>query len=624
MEVIKVDDPVTLAKYAQDKHLTGQAIWKWTWRYLKRQKNFQRQYKQVLLQKKRTNTVKYQFGMRVPRSINEAYKLDLLNNNTKWADAIIKELKTLYEEYGCFKALSKGKGEVLPAEYAEYKYIPLLWAFAVKYDGRHRARCVAGGHVTPDLDEDLYAGTVDLETVRIAFVAAVLMYLHVIAADVGSAYIQAYTIEKVYTIAGPEWAPLGLVGVILIIIKALYGLKSSGAMWHLKLADNLREMGFMPCQADCDFWYRPVGTHYEYIAVIVDDLLIFSRNPDEIIETLQTCYKYKLGGVGTPEYYNGADISFDKNGYAQMSAKTYIKNVIERIETLLECTLKNYGSPMDTGDHPELDESDLLGPPNIQIYQMLIGCAQWAVTIGRFDIQYATNTLARYASMPREGHLKRCYRLFGYLKHNPKGRLLFDPNNPDLSKFEFQLHDWTDIYPFPQEALPDHIPVPRTPYPLAVTAYVDASHATDLITRRSVTGYILFVGKSVIKYYCKRQNTVESSSYGSELVAMRIALEAILEIRYKLRMMGIDVEPTSTILCDNQAVIINTQLPTSSLKKKHNAVAFHKIREAVAAGIIRTAHIRSENNISDILTKPKGPLDYYKHLKVLLYGNIDE
>ena len=84
--------------------------------------------------------------------------------------------------------------------------------------------------------------------------------------------------------------------------------------------------------------------------------------------------------------------------------------------------------------------------------------------------------------------------------------------------------------------------------------------------------------------------------------------------------MGIAIEKTSTILCDNQAVITNTQFPTSTLKKKHNAVAFHKIREAISAGIIHTAHVRSEHNVSDILTKPKGPMDYYNHLKGLLYG----
>jgi hypothetical protein len=184
----------------------------------------------------------------------------------------------------------------------------------------------------------------------------------------------------------------------------------------------------------------------------------------------------------------------------------------------------------------------------------------------------------------------------------------------------FQTNNWTDLYPFAEEYMSDKCPIPKTDKELAITAYVDASHATDLVTRRSITGYIIFVGQSIIKWYSKRQNTVETSTYGSELVAMRIALEAILEIRYKLRAMGIKFEHTSTILCDNQSVIYNTQFPTNSLKKKHNAVAFHKVREAVAAGIVRTAHIPSKANISDILTKPKGPADYYQHLKTILFG----
>jgi hypothetical protein len=71
------------------------------------------------------------------------------------------------------------------------------------------------------------------------------------------------------------------------------------------------------------------------------------------------------------------------------------------------------------------------------------------------------------------------------------------------------------------------------------------------------------------------QNTVESASYGSELVALRIAVEAALDIRYKLRMMGLRVENTSTMLCDNQATVFNTQFPSSNLKKKHKAVAYY-------------------------------------------------
>ena len=88
--------------------------------------------------------------------------------------------------------------------------------------------------------------------------------------------------------------------------------------------------------------------------------------------------------------------------------------------------------------------------------------------------------------------------------------------------------------------------------------------------------------------------------------------------------MGVKIEQISTILFDNMSVIYNTQYPTSTLKKKHNAVAFHKVREAIAAGIVRTTHVQSTLNLSDILTKPKGPADYYQHLRTLLFGRNDD
>jgi hypothetical protein len=126
---------------------------------------------------------------------------------------------------------------------------------------------------------------VNLETVRILFLTASLMDLDVVAADVGNAYIQAYTSEKVFTIAGPEFGKLQ--GRKLIIVRALYGLKSSGAMWHLQLAENLRDMGYRPTKADYDCWIRDMDDHYEYVAVIVDDLLVFSRDPSTVIQPLQ-------------------------------------------------------------------------------------------------------------------------------------------------------------------------------------------------------------------------------------------------------------------------------------------------------------------------------------------------
>ncbi len=84
-------------------------------------------------------------------------------------------------------------------------------------------------------------------------------------------------------------------------------------------------------------------------------------------------------------------------------------------------------------------------------------------------------------------------------------------------------------------------------------------------------------------------------------------------------MLGVKVTQPAIMLVDNEAVVKNTTLPSSTLKKKHNAISYHKVREAVAPGIIKVAHIKSANNAADILTKPLGPKDFYKILNGILF-----
>ncbi len=101
---------------------------------------------------------------------------------------------------------------------------------------------------------------------------------------------------------------------------------------------------------------------------------------------------------------------------------------------------------------------------------------------------------------------------------------------------------------------------------------------------------------------------MESSSFGSEFVAARIAVELIEGLRYKLRMFGIPIKGPTNVFCDNQSVVSNTTKPESTLKRKHNSIAYHRVREAAAAGVIRIAKENHETNIADMLTKPRtGP-----------------
>ena len=100
------------------------------------------------------------------------------------------------------------------------------------------------------------------------------------------------------------------------------------------------------------------------------------------------------------------------------------------------------------------------------------------------------------------------------------------------------------------------------------TCYVDADHARDKVTCRSVTGVVLLMNNTPITWISKRQKTVETSTYGSELVAARVAADLLIEMRYKLRMLGVLIEDSSVMVGDNMSVVINTTLPSSALKKK--------------------------------------------------------
>ena len=144
-----------------------------------------------------------------------------------------------------------------------------------------------------------------------------------------------------------------------------------------------------------------------------------------------------------------------------------------------------------------------------------------------------------------------------------------------------------------------------------------------MVTRRSVTGILVFVNGTPMKWYCKKQNTVESSTYGSELVAGRLATEMAIEFRYIFRMLGSEIDGPVRLLGDNRGMIQNCSLMSSQLKKKHNAIAFHRIREAVACGIIALGHVRSENNLADICTKGLSGVKLHSIAKRILFRSTD-
>jgi hypothetical protein len=544
--------------------------------------------------KSRPTGPKFQFGIQVPRNVKEALALDDKNGNTRWKDAMQEEIQSLHA-YSTFKDM----GTISWLE--GYNKIIVQFVFAVKHDLRHKARLVAGGHLTPTTTEGTYSGVVQLRSLRIALFVGELNNLEVMVGDISSAYLEAHTQEKVCFTAGPEFGPLA--GHLLVIDRALYGLRTSGARWHDRFADTLKDMNFNQCKADPDVWFKSMKTHYEYVCVYVDDIMFVGKDPQSFFDTLTTKFNYKLKGVGKPVYHLGGDFSRDDDGTLAWGAASYVNKMLTNYKLMFGCEPKPCGTPLVEKDHPELDTSPELDHVGIKQYQSLIGALQWLVTLGRFDIHCAVATMGSFRVAPRQGHLARLQRIYGYIKKYPNGAIRFRTNIPNHEAFyQPSQHKWEGLYSDAQEELPHDMPTPLGKE-VRLSTYADANLMHCQVTGRSMSGILHFLNQTPIQWFSKKQNTVETATYGSEFMVARQACEQLIDLRYTLRMMGIPLDGPSWLFGDNQSVITSSTIPSSMLNKRHNALSYHRLRESIAARIIYFIHIEGQYNPSDFLTK---------------------
>ena len=132
---------------------------------------------------------------------------------------------------------------------------------------------------------------------------------------------------------------------------------------------------------------------------------------------------------------------------------------------------------------------------------------------------------------------------------------------------------------------------------------MDSDHTTDETTRRSRTGYFIYVNLALVNWLSKKQATIEASVFGAEFVAMRQGMECVCGLRYKIRMMGVRISGLTYVYGHNMLVIHNTQHPESTLRKKSSLVCYHAVRELVAMGEYLTGHIPTAENSADLATK---------------------
>eukprot|EP00957_Ditylum_brightwellii_P044725 3391321-Ditylum_brightwellii.AAC.1 len=265
--------------------------------------------------------------------------------------------------------------------------------------------------------------------------------------------------------------------------------------------------------------------------------------------------------------------------------------------------LKGYMNPMDPNFHAEIDGLDFLAGDDISKYRMMVGSLNWLVTLGRYDIHYTVCILlARHMMVPREGHMGIMHRFFGYLLQNYCFSIQYDFTEPDFSAHKIEEYDWFPLYGNVKDEVPYDMPGHKGKH-VATSVFFDSSHASCLLTQRFTTFVLPFINSTTICWYSKQPNCVETSTYGSEIVAGHIAVDLAVELHYNLKMLGMPVKDTTVLFGDNKSMVTNTSLPNSTFKRRVSANNYHHVRETVAADITSIVHCDTKYNLSDMGTK---------------------
>jgi len=234
---------------------------------------------------------------------------------------------------------------------------------------------------------------VQLASIRLLTIIAKAKHLQCLAGDIGNAYLNAATEEKLYVVCGKEFGP-ELEGRLTIVKQGLYSLKTSGNQWHAHFADTLHSMGLTPTRFDPDVWLRKrdSGEGYDYISTYVDDFLITAEDPWPYMKQLQEVYKIK--DPDSPTIYLGALYTRDPSGNWTINCKNYIQAALTQVQQMIGCEIREERTPCATADHPEEGQSEILCNKQHREYQSMAGMAQWLTTLGRLDICYVASSLS--------------------------------------------------------------------------------------------------------------------------------------------------------------------------------------------------------------------------------------
>lgn len=468
-------------------------------------------------------------------------------------------------------ALLKNQTWSLVQSSPKHNTVGCKWVFRVKRKPngsveRYKARLVAKGfHQQPGIDfHDTFSPVIKPATIRTVLSIAVSRGWRLRQLDVKNAFLHGFLSEDVYMVQPPGFVDPTRPNHVCKLHKALYGLKQAPRACFQRLSSFLLSIGFVQSVADSSLFIFRRDQHVIYFLLYVDDIVVTGNNDDVLQTFINTLGRgFDIKDLGSLHYFLGLQVHTFPHGLHLNQVK-YAHDLLSKHDLLFS---KPVSTPMSA--KLSLNSTDGLLLDNPTEFRTIVGALQY-LTVTRPDIAYAVNSISQYMSQPRHPHLVAVKRILRYIKGTLGHGLLFVPQRQ----------------------------------PVTLSAFSDADWAGCPESRRSTSGYLVYLGSNLISWCSKKQPTIARSSAESEYRSLAHASAETTWLAYLLYELGANVTFPILLHCDNISTTYMASNPVFHARTKHIELDYHCVREKVALGSHRVCFLPSIDQPADLLTKP--------------------
>lgn len=495
----------------------------------------------------------------VPNSYSQAVK------STHWCDAMTSELLAL-------ESNNTWSIQRLPV----HKHpVGCKWIFRVKYnaDGsldKYKARLVAKGFTQTEGEDyfDTFAPVAKMTSVKVLLAVAAIKGWVLSQLDVSNAFLHGDLLEEVYMnlpqgyTLPPNLSLPGTGPIVCKLNKSLYGLKQAPRQWFAKLSNALLTYGFSQSSSDHSLFTLHTPDSITIILIYVDDMILTGSSEHSIAaikKHLQALFPVK--DLGPLKYFLGLEIARNSTGICLHQRKYCL-------DILSETGLTNAKpSNVPIVQHHKLSLSTSPEIQDASQYRRLVGKLIY-LTITRPEISYAVHILSQFLANPKEDHWHAALKLVKYLKKAPGQGIFFSASSS-----------------------------------LTLTAYCDSDWAACPLTRKSISGFCISLGQSLISWKCKKQTTISRSSAEAEYRSMANTCCELQWLLPLFKALAITIPLPIQLYCDNKSAIQIAANPVFHERTKHIEIDCHIVRNLLHQGVIKNAHLPTQIQPADLFTK---------------------